>query len=299
MHNVKIAIIGAGEVGRAYAAGAHRNEGFEVVLTDLRPPQAAVDLAAELNIPIHVAPGDWLQEIDRVWLVVSGDVALRAIDGLLPYLPTTAIIVDLTTATPADKRTAHARCSQAEVDYVDAVIMGPVGVTGAETALLATGAEADRAMADFVALGAPLTVLPDGSPGDAAAIKLLRTILTKGLESLAVEALVAAEEQGVRTELCNTFVDVDAIGFAGFLDVLVRSHVQHCERRLLEVDRAADQLRSLGLPARMLGASRQVFESSVAGRAQTPPPAEATSDVAVAIEWLTAVNRLPAAAVSS
>ena len=59
---------------------------------------------------------------------------------------------------------------------------------------------------------------------DAAALKLLRTILTKGLEALAVECLVAAEKQGIRTELYDAMSDVEApAGFTNFLDMLVRT----------------------------------------------------------------------------
>jgi len=169
---------------------------------------------------------------------------------------------------------------------VDAVILGAIALTGAATPLLAAGSAGDEAMRDFADLGAPIRVLPQARPGDAAALKLLRTILTKGLEALAVECLVAAEKQGIRAELYEAMSDVDAAGFASFLDMLVRTHIQHSERRWHEVRRAEAQLTSLGLPATMLSASQEVFARTTRSAAQNPPPGVATTDVNAALKWL-------------
>ena len=117
------------------------------------------------------------------------------------YLRPATVIVDLTTAAPGDKQTAFHLAAEHHIQYVDAVILGAIALTGAATPLLAAGPAGAEAMRDFAGLGAPVRVLPQARPGDAAALKLLRTILTKGLEALAVECLVAAEKQGIRTEL--------------------------------------------------------------------------------------------------
>ena len=140
-------------------------------------------------------------------------------------------------------------------------------------------------MRDFAELDAPIRTLPQAKAGDAAALKLLRTILTKGLEALAVECLVAAEQEGIRAELYDAMSDVDAAGFTNFLDMLVRTHIQHSERRLHEVQRAEAQLTSLGLPASMLAASQRVFERTTR-RPGELPPAVTRSDVDAALKWL-------------
>jgi 3-hydroxyisobutyrate dehydrogenase len=127
--------------------------------------------------------------------------------------------------------------------------------------LLAAGASAQACISEFVELGAPVRTLPQAQAGDAAALKLLRTILTKGLESLAVECLVAADRQGVRSELYEAMSDVDEVGFTNFLDMLVRTHVQHSERRMHEVERAE-------------------------AVAEHRPPAAAATDVTEALKWL-------------
>jgi len=80
--------------------------------------------------------------------------------------------------------------------------------------------------------------------------------------------------------------DVDAAGFTSFLDMLVRTHIQHSERRWHEVQRAEAQLTSLGLPATVLSASQEVFARTTRHAAQNPPPDVATTDVSAALKWL-------------
>jgi len=284
--HMNIAIIGAGEVGRTYAKAVAEQSAHTAILCDPYPNDKALRLASEAGLELHRQAGPWLAAADRVWLCVTGDMALPACRDLLSHLRPAAVIVDLTTAAPADKQTAFHLAAEHHIQYVDAVILGAIALTGAATPLLAAGSAGDEAMRDFADLGAPIRVLPQARPGDAAALKLLRTILTNGLEALAVECLVAAEKQGIRAELYEAMSDVDAAGFASFLDMLVRTHIQHSERRWHEVRRAEAQLTSLGLPATMLSASQEVFARTTRSAAQNPPPGVATTDVNAALKWL-------------
>ena len=47
-------------------------------------------------------------------------------------------------------------------------------------------------------LGAPIQVLDNAKPGDAASLKLLRTVFMKGLSALTVECVTAAEFHSVK-----------------------------------------------------------------------------------------------------
>jgi 3-hydroxyisobutyrate dehydrogenase len=283
---MNIAIIGAGEVGRTYAKAVAEQSVHTPILCDPHPNDATLRLAAEAGLILHRQAGTWLADTDRVWLCVTGDLALPVCRDLLDYLRPGTIVVDLTTAAPGDKRSAFNLAAEHHIQYVDAVILGAIALTAATTPLLAAGPTGHEAMRDFEDLGAPVRMLPQATAGDAAALKLLRTILTKGLEALAVECLVAAEKQGIRAELYDAMSDVDAAGFTSFLDMLVRTHIQHSGRRLHEVQRAEAQLTSLGLPASMVAASQQVFTRTTRAAAQNPPPGGATADVEAALKWL-------------
>ncbi len=281
---MKIVVIGCGEVGRAYTAAAHA-AGHELVLVDPAPAPATVELAERLGLAIAASPGGRVADADRVWLCVSGDLVTRICAGLADELAPGPIVVDLTTASADDKRACAESSAERGVDYVDVVIMGAIATTGARTALLASGARARDVLADFAAFGAPVTAMPDSAPGDAAAVKLLRTILTKGLESLAVECFVAADTLDLRRALYAQLGDVDATGFVPFLEMLVTSHVQHAGRRLHEVRRARGQLAEIGCGSLALGGSEHRFEQTVDALGRRPPT-HAPGDVDGAVRWL-------------
>lgn len=282
---MRIAVVGCGEVGATYArtlveAGAH-----ELVLCDPEPGAALARWAAEHDVPLHADPGPWLAEVQRAWVCVPGDLAHDVVRGLLDHLPAGAVVVDLTTAAPADKRRS-VDAAAGRADYVDAVIMGAVGLTGAATPLLVAGPPVG--LEGLEDLGAPVRHLPAAGAGDAAALKLLRSVLTKGLEALGVECLLAAEELGVRHELGSVLADIDEEGLTPFVEAVVRSHPQHAARRRLEVSRAAQQLADSGRPSPLLQAVEARFARTAEAATAAPP---ATTSLDGALAWLAMTTR--------
>ncbi|WP_105036277.1 NAD(P)-dependent oxidoreductase [Cryobacterium aureum] len=281
---MKLAIIGCGEVGRLYAAAAA--EAFDVVLCDSFPSPQALDCARYLDVELKENIGEWLGEMDRVWACVPGDVAHSAAEAALPFLRADAVYVDLSTATAAGKKEMSERMSARDVAYVDAAIMGAVALTGLQTPILLAGARAETALADFAKILAPARALTDGEPGDAMTLKLLRTVLTKGLEALGVECLIAAESQGVRDELYLVLDDINQAGFTQFLNAIVRTHVVHAERRSHEVHRAIAQLNEIGLPGTVLAGTSGRYQQTIRSLRQTPPAPGTADHIDSAVGWL-------------
>lgn len=279
-----IAIVGCGEVGRLFASAAH--EHYEVLLFDTVATPAALALSAQLGLPLNTSLGEDLRKADRVWSCVTGDQAVPVTRSVGPLLRPGAIVVDLTTASSSDKVEAADALAALEVGYVDVAIMGAIALTGLRTPLLAAGPEAGRVVEEFRAIGAVARDIP-GRAGDAVALKLLRTVITKGLEALGVEALVAAERNGVRKELMRVLGDIDEQGFTSFLEAVVRTHVQHAERRLHEVLRAAAQLEDQNIDASVIAASRARFDMTVQALADHPPSEASSLDIDAAVAWLT------------
>jgi 3-hydroxyisobutyrate dehydrogenase-like beta-hydroxyacid dehydrogenase len=256
-----------------------------VVLIDPRPSPAAQQLAEHLGAPMNESWEGCVADVDQVWLCVAGNLVVDICSALIGEIPNGTTVVDLTTAAADDKRLCATKLAAHGIQYVDLVIMGSVSTAGARTALLGAGDTMDDIAPYFSAFGAPVSVMAGGKPGDAAAVKLLRTILTKGLESLAVECFMAAETQGLRGALYDQLADFDETGIVKFLEMLVTSHVQHASRRLHEVQRAQDQLRKIGVPSVVLGGSESRFEITVAALQNTPPTHNA-GDVEGAVKWL-------------
>ena len=147
--------------------------------------------------------------------------------GRKPHLRAGALYIDMTTADPEDMRRAQALAQRSGHHFVDVAITGAVNLHGAKTPLLCAGEQAPEVAALFRSVGAPIQVV-GAQPGDAASLKLLRSIFTKGLEALSVECLLTAERQGLRAQLHEILGDIDNTS----LKVLMESMVQMVLDRL-------------------------------------------------------------------
>jgi 3-hydroxyisobutyrate dehydrogenase-like beta-hydroxyacid dehydrogenase len=84
-------------------------------------------------------------------------------------------------------------------------------------------------------------------PGSASSVKMLRSVMMKGVEALAVESLVTAQRQGILEEVLACFGDADQVPFRDFISTLVRTHIVHAYRRWEEMGLVARTLRETGV----------------------------------------------------
>ena len=103
-----------------------------------------------------------------------------------------AIYADLNTSAPQLKRQLAATLS---VPFADVALIGVVPSLGLAIPALVSGAGAERFAQLFRPLGMPVEVV-GAQPGDAAGLKLLRSIFMKGVAAAAIEALEAARAAG-------------------------------------------------------------------------------------------------------
>jgi 3-hydroxyisobutyrate dehydrogenase-like beta-hydroxyacid dehydrogenase len=124
--------------------------------------------------------------------------------------------------------------------------------------MLVSGEAADRFVELLAGLGADVQVQP-GPVGTAISRKLLRSVFYKGLAAAVVEALRGAEAAGCADWLRGHL----AAELAGFdertVDRLVEGTHTHARRRADEMDAATEQLRELGVPARIAPAARDLL----------------------------------------
>lgn len=281
---MKIGIIGLGEVGRCYARALHAG-GFELALCDARPAPAATDFAAGANLPLQTSVGPWLAECDWVLSCVTGAHALGVVEQCLANARQGTTVCDLTTASPDTKRTAAKHALEASVRYVDVAIMGAISLSLEKTPLLASGPAAQE-FADLLArANGKVKVIAGGAAGDAIALKILRSVFTKGMEALSVELLMAAEAQGVREKLYEQLRDIDETPLRTFIDMLVRTHVVHARRRAHEVHDAAAELAKHGIPSAVLPGVERRFGQTIEGL-ERQPPAQAEPTIDEALVWL-------------
>ncbi|QRF91719.1 6-phosphogluconate dehydrogenase [Alcaligenes faecalis] len=255
----RVALIGAGEVARFYGA-ALKLAGVQVPFILVRRESAAAsELAQQLGAQLCLqADTDW-RSLDGVLSAVTGTQAYIVAKAVMPHLSVRALYMDLCTAEPQDMEIMDVLAQEHGIELADLAIMGSVPSTGAQTALLAAGQGAGRAAAFWQAQGASVRILP-GQAGDAMRLKLLRSLMTKGLEALGIENLMLAERMGLRAELYEVLEDLNQRGLQDFMESCLRSHLVHGVRRRDEVLQVRRQLELAGIAPRVTNGILDFFE---------------------------------------
>ena len=153
--------------------------------------------------------------------------------------------------------------------YIDVAVMGGFFKSGIKAPMLVAGADVEPVVAWMNANGFDTRVLGT-KPGNASSVKMLRSVLVKGIEALAVESFVTAERQGILKEVMGCLGDIDAGTFSGSLAMLVQTHIVHAHRRWEEMGLVARTLRETGVEPLMTEAIEKSHRRTV--DAQIAPP---------------------------
>jgi 3-hydroxyisobutyrate dehydrogenase-like beta-hydroxyacid dehydrogenase len=252
-HTHVVAVLGLGEAGGRLAADLVAL-GVEVRGYDPDPLREFPSLSAAAA----AASGS-----DVVLSVCSAGAALEAATACLPALSADTIYADLNTAPPKLKRELAAVVGGAGARFADVALLGPVPTRGLRAPVLAAG-DGAQAFADvFEPLGMPVTVI-SVEAGDAAALKLVRSVFMKGLAAAVVESMQAAERAGHAEWLAE---EIAAMVGRPFFERAREGSRKHAARRVDEMEAARDLLVELGVEPRIASASAaQLAELAAAER---------------------------------
>jgi 3-hydroxyisobutyrate dehydrogenase-like beta-hydroxyacid dehydrogenase len=279
-----IALLGFGEAGSAIARGLCADGGWRGAPRpgDNAPRRLiAIDTALDrdargtalgkaaraLDVVIDGTYTRALSEADLVLSAVPGEQALDAAQSAAPLLKKGAYFLDLCTVTGRMADEDRDAVEAAGGHYIDIAVMGGFFKSGIKAPMLAAGEDVETVVAWMNQNGFEAKVLGP-RPGSASSVKMLRSVIMKGLEDLAVESLVTAERQGILEEVLGCFGDADQLPFRDFISTLVRTHVVHAYRRWEEMGLVARTLEETGVEPLMTRtieqAHRRTVEAAVA-----------------------------------
>jgi 3-hydroxyisobutyrate dehydrogenase len=253
-----VALLGLGEAGSAIARGLCSPGGWresqigrKVIAIDIEPVESVrgrVITACGTNLDLVVERNytQILSSADLVISVVTGEDALKAARMARDWLRPGTLFADFNSITGSQTKAVAAELTLAGIDFVDVAVMGSFMAMGHLAPLLISGPSAQKMVTFAEEIGTPARILSN-TIGDASAVKILRSILMKGIEALSVECLVAARRQGLVDHVLSSVNDVDKLGFAEFVRVLTITHLTHAKRRMEEVEKAALNLEEAGV----------------------------------------------------
>jgi 3-hydroxyisobutyrate dehydrogenase-like beta-hydroxyacid dehydrogenase len=236
---MKVAILGLGEAGGRIAADLV-GAGADVHGWDPVARPAGVPVAEDAAAAVRGA--------DVVLSVNAAAVALEVATDVVGALGSETLYADLNTSSPGLKRELAGVVPGL---FADVALVGTVPATGLETPALASGPGAERFAELLGPLGMPVEVVGPG-PGDAAGLKLLRSVFMKGVAAAAVESLAAARAAGAEERVRG---DMAAVLGEPLLERLVTGSQAHAARRVDEMTAAAAYLEELGVEPRVASAA--------------------------------------------
>jgi 3-hydroxyisobutyrate dehydrogenase-like beta-hydroxyacid dehydrogenase len=239
----RVALVGFGEAGEAFVrAPGWRGEtrGWDV-LPERRAAMARTGV--ETGEDAATALGD------RAFILslVTADSALDAAREYAPLLPEGALWCDMNSVAPDSKREAAAAIERAGGRYVDVAVMAPVD-KGMAVPLLVSGPHAIAAQPLLEALGFSNVRVVGDEVGRASAIKMIRSVMVKGLEALSSECAAAAEAAGVFDEVMTSLdASENAAPWAKKVAYNRERMATHGLRRAAEMEESAKTLQALGV----------------------------------------------------
>ncbi|TRW96507.1 NAD(P)-dependent oxidoreductase [Paracoccus sp. M683] len=251
------AFIGFGEAGSAVASGWGRPATEEMIAYDLKihgdEADAILQAGAETGVAIAETPAEALAEARHVLCLVTADQAVAAARSAAPHLASGAIWYDGNSCAPDSKREAAALIEGAGGTYVDMAIMAPIHPGLHRTALLIAGpAEAlpflDEMGMNYRYRGAEI--------GSASAVKMIRSVMVKGIEALSAECFIAAERAGVLDDVLDSLqASAPPSDWRERAEYNLERMMQHGLRRAAEMREVTATVAALGLDGSMAGAT--------------------------------------------
>ncbi len=252
MPNGKVAIcfIGFGEAGQAIASGL-RESGVEMISAwDVLFPAREGEklrLAGEaIGVRCASSAADAVYGADAIVSAVTAASSLEAAQSVKPHLAGSPFFLDINSVSPCRKQET-AKFLGAVARYVDVAVLAPIHPARHRTPMLIAGPHAHAVAPVLGALDMRASIA-GAEIGAAAAIKMVRSVMIKGIEALTLECFLAASRAGVVDEVATSMKNnYPGLDWAKVVPYNLERMASHGERRAAEMEESADTLRELGV----------------------------------------------------
>ena len=259
--SLSAALIGFGEAGSILAAGLVKAGAQSVATFDIKFDQAEgpAMMARAKEAGVHPAktPAEAAVGADIVIAALTASSSVDAARMAATYIKPNQFYLDINSVSPGKKRAAAAIIEGAGGRFVDVAVMAPVPPYGIKVPM-AVGGDWGQAVADrLIPFGFRIEVFAR-EIGYVSAMKMCRSVMIKGIESLIVEAMTAAVAYDVVDQVIPSLDEY----FKGHdwrwqAEYMFSRVVEHGTRRAAEMREAAKTVAEIGLEPLMTAATAE------------------------------------------
>jgi 3-hydroxyisobutyrate dehydrogenase-like beta-hydroxyacid dehydrogenase len=253
-----IAFIGFGEAGQAIAAGLREAGIDRIAAWDILSPKPAGEKLKEAGdaIGVHSATSaaEAIRGADMIISAVTAASSVDAARAVKAELAGVPYFLDINSVSPGRKQET-AKLLGAAARYVDVAVLAPIHPARHKTPMLLAGPHAEAIAPTLGALGMKVSIAGPET-GAAAAIKMVRSVMIKGIEALTLECFLAAARAGVIDEVAASMKNnYPGLDWQKVVPYNLERMANHGERRAAEMEEVADTLRELGVEPLMTAAT--------------------------------------------
>ena len=255
----RLCFIGFGEAGQAIASGL-RDSGIEAVAAwDILFPTtegAKLKQAGEtMGVRIASSAADAARGADIVVSAVTAASSLDAARSVEPHLTGNPYFLDINSVSPGRKKETE-KLLGAKARYVDVAILAPIYPARHRTPLLLAGSHAAGVMPLLIDELEMRAAIAGEAVGQAAGLKMIRSVMIKGIEALTLECFLAAARAGITDEVAASLKNnYPALDWNKVIEYNIERMASHGVRRADEMDQVAETLRELGIEPLMASAT--------------------------------------------
>jgi len=250
MEEKQIALIGFGEAAQAFVGAmdsSARVRAFDTLTQNPKFRRAKFGDYATAGVTGCGSCAEAMADAKLVLSLVTADQALVAARAAAPHFEPEAFWFDMNSVAPSTKRSAAKAVESGGGRYVDVAVMAPAHPLRLAVPLLVAGPHGEAGCTALRALGFTDVRAVGETIGAAAAVKMIRSVMIKGLEALTAECLIAAEAAGVVDEVIASLEASEGPAWEQRANYRLDRMLVHGSRRAAEMEEAVKTLISLNI----------------------------------------------------
>ena len=249
-----IAFIGYGEAAYSISKGLQsvkdtRMTAFDIQADDPKRGALICQRMEEVGVVRAASAEEAISDCKFLITLTSPAFAVDVAKGLIGKLKPGQIYLDMNSTAPTSMEAIDAIPRREGAMFCDVSLLGNVPETKHLTKMLICGKGGEE-FYRFIREYTPNATLLDTPIGSASAVKMFKSVFSKGLPQLLLECLVPAAEYGVYDLVFDGFKHTfDNRTLEEFADSIMYRTLIHAKRRSAEMHDVAQTLEEMGLGA--------------------------------------------------